>query len=319
MNKYGTVFTPINLTTSANATALLPVTPFTADQRWDVDEIDINIGTLTNGFVRIGYGPTANSPMIAQWNEITEIPIKMKNYGVDNINQGAVNIYYSADAVQLSGQVGAHMVKQTTKKWIQTTSSAAFPARTGGKVISFGGNLLFMGGVDASTAYNDVWQSADNGVTWAPIAVSPFTARWGFGLVNFNNTLYVIGGYSSLDNSAPLSDVWSSSDGITWTNIQSNAGFSVGGHCAVVFNSKIFIYGGYGNAVYGSVWSSPDGINWTNITSGTWKGSGISSGTTLSRTLASGFIWNNKMWMLGGVNASSTYLNDVWRSNVQLA
>jgi len=309
MNGYGTVYAPFKVTTAVNGSDTLQVGDFSAEQRWDVDEIDIVIGVLTSGIVRVGYGALANNPMIYETDAVTSgESIRLKNLGVDNINQGAINVYYNADAVDVKMNLGAHMVKQTKKVWLQQTAPA-FAARTEGKSISFNGNLLFMGGKDATTVYNDVWQSTDNGETWTEITGVPFTARWAFGLVELDGALYVIGGHSNVGATASLNDVWKSLDGgATWTIIQPSASFlEFGEGLSVVLGSLIYVYSGYnGNTgIYSqTVWSSPDGITWTEVAlSVPW----------VRRKLAGGLNWNNKLWLIGGRNAVGAR-QDVWSS-----
>ena len=317
MKGYGTVYTPV-VVNAATVGGTGTIQVIGNDQRWDVDEIDIVIGVLTNGYVRIGYGPLANAPMIQEWDGVNAgESIRMKNLGVDNTTQGAVNIYYAADAVTLRGQIGAHMVKQTTKKWIQTATNiapnAAFTARQGAKAINFTPTagiptIFYMGGTDGSNAKNDVWKSTD-GINFTQIAVTPFSARWGFGLVQANGLMYVIGGFSSADDSAVLNDVWSSADGITWTQCQANAPWAArGALCAAVMNGLIYVYGGATAAeaaALNDVWSSPDGITWTEIiASASWGG----------RWGAASLVWNNRIWLLGGKNTVATVTDIVWFS-----
>jgi len=310
MNGYGTVFDTGKISV-ASGSGTLTFGKFTAEQRWDIDEIDLNVGAVNGGFIRIGYGDNANNPSVYETDAVTDgMPIKFKNLGFSNTDGGQSGIYYEGTgSVNFNATVGAHMVKQTKKKWIKCCATTPFAGRLGGQAISYGGKLLFMGGRDATTVYNDVWQSSDNGETWTEITGTPFTARFEFGLVELNDILYVIAGHDDVNGTSSLNDVWSSPDGgITWTIIQPSAAFTAfGSGVAVVLGSLMYVYSGVNgstNIQSQKVWSSPDGITWTETQSSVpWP----------KRRLANGLNWNNKMWLIGGRNNAGE-LSDVWSS-----
>ncbi len=72
------------------------------------------------------------------------------------------------------------------------------------------------------------------------------------------------------------------------------------------FMGKVWLVGGY----YGSnrsnksseVWNSDNGINWRSVTGNQFDG-------RVGHTLT---VYDGKMWLIGGVNNSGTYLSDVW-------
>jgi leucine-zipper-like transcriptional regulator 1 len=65
----------------------------------------------------------------------------------------------------------------------------------------------------SGTRYNDVWSTAD-GLAWREeTPQAPFSARWASILLNHNNQLYIIGGFSV----SRTHDVWRSNDGIDWS------------------------------------------------------------------------------------------------------
>jgi len=75
----------------------------------------------------------------------------------------------------------------------------------------------------------------------------------------------------------------------------------------VEFNGKLWSVGGYQNgASYpnqtNAVWSSANGYNWELVTSGLFD----------ARVGHSLTVFDGKMWLIGGVNNSSTQLSDVW-------
>lgn len=79
-------------------------------------------------------------------------------------------------------------------------------------------------------------------------------------------------------------------------------------HKAVSFNGKIWVIGGeYATGYSSDVWSSVDGKDWTksNIT-GSLFYARIDFGLT---------IFNNKMWVVGGIDQSGNRHADVWSSS----
>lgn len=93
-----------------------------------------------------------------------------------------------------------------------------------------------------------------------------FPGRSAHTTVVFQNSLYVIGGWSG---SKAYNDVWKSDDGINWQCIRKKAPFVArAGHAAVVFKGRIWISGGlYFNSNMdisdlNDIWSSSDGIHW---------------------------------------------------------
>jgi Kelch motif/Galactose oxidase, central domain len=82
----------------------------------------------------------------------------------------------------------------------------------------FNGRIYLIAGFSddsyyANTRYNDVWSTAD-GTTWQPeTAAAPFSARNSPVVLNHNNKLYLIGGFSV----SRTHDVWRSADGIHWS------------------------------------------------------------------------------------------------------
>ena len=122
-------------------------------------------------------------------------------------------------------------------------------------------------------------------------------------------TIFVMGGYSDLNNTA-LKDVWSSTDGKTWT--KSTPGWSGRQGLQVVkHNSKIYVLGGveaptgtFPNIIsklLNDVWSSTDGQNWMQVN--------MSAGWT-PRNAHQAVVHNGRIYVVGD-GASK---NDVWSS-----
>ena len=141
-------------------------------------------------------------------------------------------------------------------------------------------------------------------------------------LIGFNNQLWLLGGHKpgvgfAFDD--VTNEAWSSSDGVAWTgSIPANATDRwskrerIG---AVAFNSKLWVIGGnpypaFGNtnmpsAAYNDVWSSSDGTTWTVANA---------NPTFIARTEPAVFVYNSKIWIVGGKDNGGNYLNDVWNS-----
>jgi hypothetical protein len=77
-----------------------------------------------------------------------------------------------------------------------------------------------------------------------------------------------------------------------------------------LFNGKIWSVGGENSYTSGpfivssDVWSSDNGVNWASVTSNVFE---ARRGHSLT-------VFDNKLWLIGGVTNSSTYLDDIWYS-----
>ena len=142
-------------------------------------------------------------------------------------------------------------------------------------------------------------------------------------LISFKDQLWLLGGHRpgvgfAFDD--VTNKVWSSSDGLTWVaSVPANDADRwskrerIG---AVVFKSQLWVIGGnsypnFGNtnapgAAYNDVWNSSDGTTWTVATT---------SASFIARTEPSVFVYDSKIWLVGGKDNSGNYLNDVWNSS----
>ena len=140
-------------------------------------------------------------------------------------------------------------------------------------------------------------------------ANSGFEARASHSSVVFNNKMWVIGGNSCCGGR--YNDVWSSSDGTNWTVVTSNADFAARtAHASVVYDNKIWVIGGNSSYSSGSefndIWYSEDGANWTQASDHT---------NINGRYGHKMVVFDNKMWILGGKDATDTYSQkQVWSS-----
>jgi hypothetical protein len=152
------------------------------------------------------------------------------------------------------------------------------------------------------------WIQVTGRAAWAP--------RDSCGELAFRGRIWLIGGwFQSFED--PPRDVWSSADGIQWTRATARAAFQ---HTdlptTLVFADKMWIMGGWhgGRLKHASasnqVWCSTDGVDWQTVTAAAaWS----------PRLGAAGVVFQDKMWLLGGVRQyyfgdDRDLLNDVWYS-----
>jgi hypothetical protein len=122
----------------------------------------------------------------------------------------------------------------------------------------------------------------------------------------YNNKMWIMGGYAE----GYKNDVWSSADGITWNQETAAATWPARrSHASIVYDNKMWVMGGStgSGGFKNDIWSSTDGINWTLV-------SPTSSTPWVGRENHAALVFNNKMWVLGGLNSSFAPLNDVWSS-----
>lgn len=108
------------------------------------------------------------------------------------------------------------------REWVPVTLSAPWPPRKRfGATMDAAGKMYITGGVDVegTSGLNDMWTSADQGLTWTPVALaSPWTGRYSFGFVRMpggtrEGRLLLMGG----SNGRAQHDVWASDDeGQNW-------------------------------------------------------------------------------------------------------
>lgn len=141
----------------------------------------------------------------------------------------------------------------------------------------------------------------------------PFTNRDGVGLLNFQNKMWLIGGWDPPhheSNNYTTSEVWNSSDGVNWTFV--NEAPWQGRHCSgwLVHNSAMWVIGGDPQSgALRDVWKSIDGINWTQIRDTIPNFSPL-------RTMHNTASLNGKILNFGGqqVQYVEENLNQVWES-----
>jgi leucine-zipper-like transcriptional regulator 1 len=131
----------------------------------------------------------------------------------------------------------------------------------------------------------------------------------------YNNAMWLIGGFNTTNDY--LNDVWSSTNGVSWTNVLPDL---TGGsstqfigrttHTSLVYNNAMWVIGGANGLLGGylnDVWTSTNGSVWTQTASG------ASANIFPARDSHASVVFNNTMWVIGGVNGTG-FLNDVWAS-----
>ena len=136
------------------------------------------------------------------------------------------------------------------------------------------------------------------------------------GEVVFKNRMWILGGWQGNYNPT-LRDVWSSADGKSWKLIKKTAPWKHSDlPMTMVFQDKIWIMGGWynglrvGRSASNQVWCSSDAVQWQQATK--------SAGWT-PRLAAGAVVFNDKMWILGGIENfffgdEKSVKNDVWCS-----
>jgi hypothetical protein len=116
-----------------------------------------------------------------------------------------------------------------------------------------------------------------SGKTWNRVVTDPpFGSRSQYSLVEWNDSLWIIGG-NVKGGYQGSNETWFSRNGITWTVVAPHAAFEARyGHSSVVFDNKIWVIGGvsaqrnqsgiYSSTPKNDVWYSSDGITWEPAT-----------------------------------------------------
>jgi PKD repeat protein len=194
--------------------------------------------------------------------------------------------------------------------WTQMTAHAEWAARFGHTSVALpDGSIVIMGGSAYSDGKkNDVWRSADNGVSWTQMTAS---AEWSPRLMHTSvvmpdGSIVLMGGSElGLKN-----DVWRSTDnGATWTQMAAHAEWAARfGHTSVVMpDGSIMLMGGSAqDGIKNDMWRSTDnGDTWTQvIASAEWSPRYWHSSVVLP---------DSTIVLMGGLENGISNENDVWR------
>jgi len=202
--------------------------------------------------------------------------------------------------------------------WEKIISNAPWGTRDAHASIVFQNKIWLFGGLDGGKNFdgiyaklphkNDVWNSND-GKNWQlVINNAPWGKRRSLQIVEFQNKLWLIGGWEN-QKGRTKNDIWSSKDGINWTKMVTSAPWTPReGHTVTVFNNKIWLMGGVDftrRKTMNDIWYSENGINWIMVTPDIFWSSRYDHTT---------IVFNNKMWLKGGLNLNGQIKNDIWFS-----
>ena len=202
--------------------------------------------------------------------------------------------------------------------WNQVSVTGThWSSRAGHQSFVYNDKIWILGGYDGSYK-NDIWTSDDEGATWNQVSVmgTHWSTRTKHQSFVYDDKIWVLGGEIN-DNLDDVNDIWASADGgINWTPISVAGTHWSGrsGHQSFVYNNKMWILGGLESGlneaegwsyIYtNDIWPSHDsGTNWNQVSPSEpyWSG----------RNDYQSFIYNNKMWILGGY---ADYTDDIWNS-----
>jgi hypothetical protein len=180
--------------------------------------------------------------------------------------------------------------------WTEVTANAGFPAGNTGSLV-YAGKMWVMG-MDGS-----VWSSS-NGSTWTQASSAAGWANDAPHAVVYNGAMWVVADTGTADT------VWTSTTGSTWTQVPMTNAFPYRSRfvltavCGQLWVTSGYAYNG-GFTYFRDVWTSTDGGNWFSVP----QTSGYAP-----RTGASGLVFNNTTWLIGGSNAGTFFAevdNDV--------
>ncbi len=173
--------------------------------------------------------------------------------------------------------------------------------------------LYTMGGVLSSsfTSTTRINSSTDGNV-WLTQPDLP-QSRHDFGLVSFNNRIWVIGGARTTGTTSRYNTVYSQSNGGgAWTT-HPNAPFSRRrNHATVVFKNKIWVIGGVSSSSFGTaesdIWSSSDGESWTRE---------VTNAPFGARNRFQTLVYKDELYVIGGYQTTgiNKNVNDIWKSS----
>jgi hypothetical protein len=197
-----------------------------------------------------------------------------------------------------------------------TPGTDRFTPRAGHACAVFNNRIWLTGGyseTDIGTVYyDDVWSSA-NGINWTrEIETADYYRRAFHNLVVYDNKLWIIAGETpdANNNLVLLDDCWNSSDGRSWQLKSQIVSFFGRKHCASeVIDGKLWVWGGYG----GDGQAKELNDSWYTTNGDVWI-LDKNANSFLPRQGMAVLKFAEKVWLIGGKGAGSTYYNDIWVS-----
>lgn len=238
--------------------------------------------------------------------------------------------------------------------WTQAVAQAPWVARSDLALYAVGTTLYILGGlfIDAfSKATSDLWKSADNGMTWTLVSSNPFgvaaSGVWPIATLNSAGQDFTIPSGVTVGSGAATAFAFTDFDDdgddddlevgpynqVTFSAVGSytatpsltlgtNVGFNAGAYALLdgtanggskalrvtTFNSIVYVLELQATGTYNHVlWQSTDGVTFTNTNANFAAGWTPRDGE---------FFSAGNLWFTSGLNASSTYFNDVWYLSV---
>lgn len=152
--------------------------------------------------------------------------------------------------------------------WQNVTLSATWSPRYGQSACELNGKLFLMAGLTPA-ATNEIWVSADHGLTWTKSGsgTAGWTPRAFASLTSWQGAMYIFGG-TNLQGS--MNDFYMSEDGVSWKQLQR-------GHVSltprsvapmVSFGGRLWLFPGIEGPEGGIWWTTPSGETWQEASSG---------------------------------------------------
>ncbi|MFA6416057.1 MAG: hypothetical protein WCW56_01045 [Candidatus Paceibacterota bacterium] len=175
--------------------------------------------------------------------------------------------------------------------------------------------------VEATTSIKIIEVANPVETSWKQVEPSliKFPGRDSHATYEFNGKLFLTGGLDATgtgpannpvyEKAKYYNDIWSSDDGENWTLVKAKADFPPLRSMSVVnFKGALYMFGGWGPTVgyKNGIWKSTDGIVWSRIANTSFD----------EREGQKVIIFNDKLWLIGGVNYfTKKTFNDVWSSS----
>ena len=210
--------------------------------------------------------------------------------------------------------------------WVRVSDEATgaeWNGRAAHGFVASSSGMYVIGGVGAAGAFDDVWFSSD-GIKWSRIGGAfGWGDRYLFGCLYFQNSLWIIAGYSG-SGAAPTNDVWSSRDaGQTWVQATAAAfGSATYALACCVYNNKMWALGGSnGSSELTNVYSSNlTGTTWSLVTSSPgWTGRAGSNALVFRTPDTVSTYRYPTIWMVAGQTSGGVANAEVWRGDLDTA
>lgn len=187
--------------------------------------------------------------------------------------------------------------------WELVRDNAEFAPRKDHQVVSHGGKLWLIGGVDfgpTDAAYfSDIWSSED-GVNWTQeLEEAPFENRFNHAAITHRGRIWLLGGNGRRSSF----EVWTSENGTEWELLPVPAPYAEA-ESVVSYLGKIWIIreGAYDDS---GIWVSEDGESWESLATDNFK---------VETSLHSVNVFNGRLWITGGDSDGFTRVDSVWSS-----